>query len=67
MFNSWNEWFFRVEVDAAHDRDTANIEITGTIDEAANNESWGVRDFFLYVAKCAKFCNRCNGPSPSDC
>lgn len=63
----WRELFVRVEVDVAHSKPDALVEITSNLNEAADNESWGVRDFFVYFASCAKDCGECTGPAPADC
>ena len=41
--------------------------ITSTLDEAPINESWGVRDFYLFYAACSPNCGKCTGPLPKDC
>jgi hypothetical protein len=41
-----------------------NIKIASNLDEDANNESWGVRDFFLFYSSCASACSECSGPTP---
>jgi hypothetical protein len=55
-----------VETEVQH-TGPALVRITSNLNEAADNESWGVRDFFIYVAKCADNCAACSGPQASDC
>lgn len=52
----WREFFSRVEVEAAHTGASTAVSFTTTLDEHPNNESFGLRDFFLYIAKCAPSC-----------
>jgi len=52
----------------AHTRDIAEVRITSNLNEAADNESWGIRDFFLFTAGCsATNCTTCTGPGDNDC
>lgn len=67
MTNTWRELFTRVEVDVVHTGDQATVLLTSTLDEAPINESWGVRDFFLFYAACSTNCGKCTGPLPKDC
>ena len=41
--------------------------VTTNLNEAANNESWGIRDFYLFYAACSSNCGKCTGPLPKDC
>lgn len=41
--------------------------MTTTLDEDMANESWGVRQFYLWVAKCADNCEECTGAQPNEC
>jgi len=59
--------FVGVEAEGTHSSEELNIKITSTLNEDANNESWGVRDFFIYYSACAKSCHECTGPKESDC
>lgn len=65
--SDWRELLVRVEVEVAHTKSDVLIEFTSTLNEAPENESWGIRDFFLYSAQCAKDCAECTGPKPADC
>lgn len=59
--------FARTEVDVDHTGDQAKIEFTTTLDEAPNNESFGLRDLYIFYASCANNCAECTGPKESDC
>lgn len=41
--------------------------MTTTLDETPDNESWGVRDFYIYYGACPAGCSGCTGPSKADC
>ena len=41
--------------------------MTSTLDEDFDNESWGIRDYFLFVGKCSKYCTSCKGPGVQEC
>jgi hypothetical protein len=41
--------------------------MTSTLDEDPLNESWGVRDFQLFLGKCYRGCTACTGGSKADC
>lgn len=38
-----------------------------SLNEAANNESWGINDFRVLVVPCPAGCVVCNGPWPQQC
>lgn len=66
-FKRWKSIFVGVDAEVAHTKGNVNIVISSDLDEAPDNESFGVRDFFLYIARCAKACDICLGPNESDC
>ena len=41
--------------------------MTSTLDDGLDEESWGIRDFFLFIGKCAKHCSACKGPGVQEC
>jgi len=43
----WNESIINLEVKVAHSAPEVSIEFSSTLNEAATNESWGIRDFHL--------------------
>lgn len=63
----WRDFFTRIEVEAAHTGSKVDLKFLTTLDEAPNNESFGVRDFYLFIAKCSDNCDECTGPKPADC
>jgi len=64
---TWKGIFVGVDAEVAHTKGVANVMISSDLDEAPENESFGVRDFFIYIAKCAKACSQCSGPTEADC
>jgi len=64
---SWKALFVGVDAEVAHNKGVVNLAISSDLDETPDNESFGVRDFFLYFAKCAKSCAQCSGPLDADC
>lgn len=43
--NDWNEKKQYVEIILGHTADSFKFDITSNLDEDADNESWGFRDF----------------------
>lgn len=66
-FTGYKDLFIAVDAEGGHSDDELDIKISATINEDANNESWGIRDFFIYYTACAKSCNECSGPKLTDC
>ncbi|CAD8187217.1 unnamed protein product [Paramecium octaurelia] len=50
---------FSYEVQMIHTNKFIFIIITSTLDQAANNESWGISDFKIEIMQCPKGCNYC--------
>lgn len=46
----WAEKVVNVEVEIPHRQPAATISMTSTLDEDFDNESWGIRDFYLFIA-----------------
>ena len=67
QINDWRELLTQIEVDVVHTAEKASFQIATNLDEAANNESWGIRDFYVFIAKCSDNCAQCTGPKGSDC
>lgn len=55
-FTGYRDLFIGVEAEGGHSDDELDIKISSTLNEDAANESWGVRDFFLFYTSCAKAC-----------
>ena len=47
-YNEWNENIVDIDVTFNHIDSAAKVTITTTLDQAADDESWGVRDFQLF-------------------
>jgi hypothetical protein len=45
----WREWPINVDLNGPHEGATVTITITSTIDQTPNDESWGIRDFKLFL------------------
>ncbi|CAD8164368.1 unnamed protein product [Paramecium octaurelia] len=59
--------FSRTELEVNHQANSVKIQVTTNLNEAFDEESFGVRDFYLYYQECPSFCNQCTGPNGSDC
>lgn len=56
-----------VNHEVPHVFNAVNLRFSSTLDEGMENESWGIRQFFLHIAKCATNCIECSGPLDADC
>lgn len=45
----WNDLIVDIDVSVLHDQTDATIVIGTTLDQGAADESWGIRDFELYM------------------
>jgi len=45
----WNEEIVDLEVELEHADETLRIGFSSSLDEGATNESWGLRNFILYI------------------
>ena len=59
--------FIRAEVEADHTGSEVEIAFTTTLRKSASQQSFGVRDFVLFISKCADNCDVCTGPTDADC
>lgn len=50
-----------------HRSENLVILMTSNLDENADNESWGIRDFQLYVMECTSKCAVCSGNKQDEC
>jgi hypothetical protein len=60
---AWNEYTSDVDITIPHSASTVTVLISSTIDQDANDESWGFRDFYLWIEsteECAYFYSECN-------
>lgn len=51
--NGWPEKVVNVEFMVNHRNAAVKLDLTSTLNEGLDNESWGIRDFFLFAARCA--------------
>lgn len=58
---------FDVNFETPHYYDAANIKFTSTLAIDKKKAGWGIRQFYAFVAKCAKNCEACLGPEIEDC
>jgi hypothetical protein len=64
---SWNEQTLDVDVSFPHSDDTAMVKVYTTLNQAANDESWGVRQLNIFLALCPDNCSTCTAKSPTAC
>ncbi|CAD8105868.1 unnamed protein product [Paramecium primaurelia] len=60
--STWMTYFFNVDVIIEHTNPTANIVLSSTLDQGADDESWGFREFqLLYELKedCVELYTEC--------
>lgn len=50
----------KVSISVKHNAPTVVVAITSTLNEAAGNESWGIRDFTLDLKECPDSCKVCD-------
>lgn len=63
----YQEQLEQISIVAPHKMTNLVITMTTNLDEAANNESWGIRDFQIFVYTCAANCVICDSSSPDGC
>ncbi|CAD8200579.1 unnamed protein product [Paramecium octaurelia] len=59
--------FQRIDVIVDHTGNNMVVSFTSTLDQASEDESFGVRDLNIFYLPCADGCEECQGPSISDC
>ncbi|CAD8107342.1 unnamed protein product [Paramecium primaurelia] len=59
--------FQRIDTIIDHTGNNMLINFTSTLDQGSDDESFGLRDLFIYYLPCADRCNECHGPTISDC
>ena len=60
MLTNWNDVVDVIDVTFDHNQPTLIIIMSSTLNEKADNESWGIRDFELSIVKCPAGCSVCN-------
>lgn len=61
--DNWTDKVYDIDVTFPHTAATVAFKMTSTLDEASTNESWGFREFKLFVEPnddCAVFFSECN-------
>lgn len=64
---NWNELILPIDITMEHNAATLVVVMQTTLNEAANNESWGISDFKLLIEQCPKGCVTCSNQYPSSC
>jgi hypothetical protein len=59
--------FFLTESHSPHTTGSVEIKFISNFDEDLTNESWGVREIFVYLSMCDTSCSSCSGPSSNQC
>jgi len=54
--SNWGERVATLEVEFAHSNGDLAVEFSSTLNQVAADESWGVRDFQVYLEKCEEGC-----------
>lgn len=60
----WHETVHDIEVNLNHTSDTLTLKFTSTLNQLANDESWGIRDVVVYVASVNATTPLTDGPIP---
>lgn len=50
-----------IDVEFTHFQSSVEIQFKAILSALKNLESWGIRDFFLYVKPCSDMCATCTG------
>jgi hypothetical protein len=58
--DSWKDAMDYIDVTFPHNSPNLQILITTTLNQDASDESWGIRDFFVFIEKCPAGCTLCN-------
>jgi hypothetical protein len=67
MNPGWKAKKYDVEFLVPHNSPLVNIIMTSTLDQDANDESWGFREFFVSYLDCPSKCGVCHSPSVNEC
>jgi hypothetical protein len=65
--DNWHEKLYNVEILVPHNSPSALFILTSTLNEGADNEAWGFRDFHLSYLPCPGDCGICSEPDPRTC
>jgi hypothetical protein len=59
--SGWKDQVTNIDVEIPHSSSQLVLEFRTTLDQGANDEAWGVRQLYLFTAKCADGCFDCTG------
>lgn len=62
-----NERIVNIDFTIPHTGGLAVMEVTTDLNDAIDNESWGVRSINAFSAKCIQNCELCNSNGPNVC
>ena len=51
----------------SHTSNSVEIKFISNLDEVTTNESWGIREIYIYLKMCDTSCLSCSGGSSSEC
>ncbi|CAK61100.1 unnamed protein product (macronuclear) [Paramecium tetraurelia] len=63
----YGEKIVSIEIIQKHSSPSLTIQFTTSLKNDPDEQSWGVRDFFLFAAQCTKFCDECIGTAENEC
>lgn len=58
--DAWKDTIEQIDATFPHNNPNMQILMTTTLNQAAADESWGIRDFYVFVEKCPAGCTICN-------
>ncbi|CAD8060428.1 unnamed protein product [Paramecium sonneborni] len=56
-----------IEIIQKHKKNEMTVKFTSSLKQDIENQSWGIRDFFAFIAECPKFCKSCFGSGDNEC
>ncbi|CAK69062.1 unnamed protein product (macronuclear) [Paramecium tetraurelia] len=56
-----------IKIIQKHQEPSLKMTFSSSLTMETNQQSWGVRDFFLFAAQCTKFCDECVGNAENEC
>lgn len=65
--NNWKEEIVLVSVMREHNAATLLIVMQTTLNQHANDESWGITDFVVSIEECPLGCVTCTSSNPESC
>ncbi|CAD8118939.1 unnamed protein product [Paramecium sonneborni] len=65
--SGYGEKIVSIEIIQKHSSPTLIISFSSSLKNDPDEQSWGIRDFFLFAAQCTKFCDECVGTAENEC